>query len=164
MKSRAIVRAWIAAGLFAGACDLTAACIHAGFLGAPPVRVFHFVASGLIGRDAALAGGAPTALLGIALHFAIAFGAAGTYLGASRLWRFLVDRPLVAGPLYGIAVYWFMQLVVIPLSAIAPRPQLLSNRLIAIGIHIVCVGLPIAWSISRLAPRPDGAPARDTRR
>jgi len=154
MRPRSIARAWVTAWLFAGVCDLTAACIHAGFLGAKPVAVFKFVASGLIGREAALAGGASTALLGIAMHFVIAFGAAGTYLGLSRLWRFLMDHPFVAGPLYGIAVYWFMQLVVIPLSAITPRPQPLSNRLIGIGIHIVCVGLTIAWSVSRFAPRP----------
>jgi uncharacterized membrane protein YagU involved in acid resistance len=145
---RSIARAWVAAGLLAGVLDLTAACIQAGFAGLMPVRVFHFVASGLIGREAALAGGAATAVLGVVLHFVIAFGAAGVYLGASRFWRFLVDRPLVAGPLYGIAVYWFMQLVVIPLSAIAPRPQPLSTQLIQLGIHIVCVGLPIAWTIS----------------
>jgi uncharacterized membrane protein YagU involved in acid resistance len=159
MRTRSIARAWVTAGLVAGVCDLTAACIHAGLLGAPPVRVFHHVASGLIGRDAALAGGAATAALGILMHFVIAFGAAGTYLAMSRLWRFLMDRPLVAGPLYGIAVYWFMQLVVIPLSAINPRPQELSNQLIGIGIHIVCVGLTIALSISRLAPRRDQAAA-----
>jgi uncharacterized membrane protein YagU involved in acid resistance len=155
MRPRSIGRAWITAWLLAGVCDLTAACIHAGILGAPPERVFHAVASGLIGRDAALAGGAPTAALGILLHFVIAFGAAGTYLGVSRFWGFLMDRPFVAGPLYGIAVYWFMQLVVIPMSAIQPRPQELSNRLIGIGIHIVFVGTTIAWSISRFAPRRD---------
>jgi hypothetical protein len=160
MRPRSIPRAWVTAGLFAGVCDLTAACIHAGFLGATPDRVFHAVASGLIGREASLAGGAPTAALGVVLHFVIAFGAAGTYLGVSRFWRFLMDRPFVAGPLYGIAVYWFMQLVVIPLSAIVPRPQTISNRLIGIGIHIVCVGLTIAWSISRFAPRPTDTPGR----
>src|SRR6266545_1276312 len=73
MSPRSIPRAWVTAGLFAGVCDLTAACIHAGFFGATPVRVFHAVASGLIGREAALAGGAPTAVLGVVLHFVIAF-------------------------------------------------------------------------------------------
>lgn len=161
MRDRSIARAWVTAGLFAGVMDLTAACLHAAYLGASPIRVFHFVASGLVGREAALSGGTPTALLGILLHFVIAFGAAGTYLAASRFWGFLMDRPFVAGPLYGIAVYWFMQLVVIPASAIVPRgsPDL-SNRLTAIAIHIVCVGLPIAWSVARFAPRPTGAPVR----
>jgi hypothetical protein len=159
MRPRSIARAWVTAGLVAGACDLTAACIHAGYFGVTPVRVFHFVAGGLIGREAASAGGAATALLGVALHFTIAFGAAGTYLGASRLWRLLADHPFVAGPLYGVAVYWFMQLVVVPLSAIVQRSPTLTNRLIAIGIHIFCVGLPIAWSVARFAPRSPGAPA-----
>lgn len=160
MRERSIARAWVTAWLFAGMCDLTAACIHASFLGAGPVRVFHAVAAGLVGREAALAGGAQTALLGILMHFVIAFGAAGTYLGVSRFWRFLMDRPFIAGPLYGIAVYWFMQLVVIPLSAIVPRSPQLKNQLIGIGIHIVCVGLPIAWSVARFAPRPDGPGGR----
>jgi hypothetical protein len=152
-ERRSIARAWVTAGLFAGVCDLTGACLHAGWFGAAPVRVFHAVASGLLGREAAIAGGVPTALLGILLHFVIAFGAAGTYLAVSRVWDFLAEKPFLAGPIYGVLVYWFMQLVVIPLSQIVPRPQAVSNRAVAICIHIVCVGLPIAWSVSRFAPR-----------
>ncbi len=151
---RSIARAWVTAWLLVGVCDLTAACLHAGYFGARPTRVFHAVASGLIGREAAIAGGTKTALLGILLHFFIAFGVAGTYLGVSRFWSFLRERPFLAGPLYGVTVYWFMQLVVIPLSAITPRPQDWSNRWVAIGIHIVCVGLTTAWAVSRFAPEP----------
>jgi hypothetical protein len=154
---RSIARAWVTAGLFAGVCDLTGACLHAGWFGAAPMRVFHAVASGLLGREAAISGGVPTALLGILLHFVIAFGAAGTYLAVSRVWSFLAEKPFIAGPIYGVIVYWFMQLVVIPLSQIVPRPQPISNRVVAICIHIVCVGLPIAWSVSRFAPRRERA-------
>jgi hypothetical protein len=52
--------------------------------------------------------------------------------------------------LYGVAVYFFMQLVVIPLSAIGPRPLPLRVVIVGVVIHIFCVGLPIAVTLRRL--------------
>jgi hypothetical protein len=50
--------------------------------------------------------------------------------------------------LYGIAIYFFMNLVVLPLSGVPQRPFVPS--LAMINIHMLCVGLPIALV---LAPR-----------
>src|SRR5258708_6294406 len=75
--------------------------------------------------------------------------AASVYYGASRRLPVLVQHPWVTGPLYGIAVYFFMQLIVIPLSAIGPRPFSLRLTLIGNVIHIFCVGLPIALTVRR---------------
>ena len=62
-------------GLIAGTLDICAAFLTAWLrAGVTPVRVLHFVASGLIGA-AAFNGGARTAILGLALHFLIATGA-----------------------------------------------------------------------------------------
>jgi hypothetical protein len=58
-----------------------------------------------------------------------------------------------AGLLYGVLVYFFMNDVVIPLSALqrAPRfsPALLVNGVLT---HALLVGLPSAWS-AKLAER-----------
>ena len=157
MTPRSALRAWLVTGSLAGAADLAAACLHAGAHGASPVRVAHSIASGLLGQ-AAFEGGLATAALGVVLHFVIALGATGTYLLASRRLSWLTQRPLAMGPLFGLAVYWFMQLVVLPLSAVTLRPPSLSTRLIGMGIHVACVGLPIALGVARLAP--SASPAR----
>lgn len=119
-----------------------------------PVRIFQSVASGLLG-SAAFKGGAPTAVLGLCLHFFIATIAATVfYLGSLRL-RLLVRRPVVAGAAYGVAVYLFMNHLVLPLSAVAKRPFVLSTALGMVAIHIACVGLPIAFIVRRYSRHPE---------
>jgi hypothetical protein len=134
--------------LIAGTADITAACIHASFFGATPVRVFHSVASGLLGPRS-FEGGAATAGLGLFLHYFIMACWATAFFIASRKLRFLVDKWYIWGPVYGILVHLFMQFVTIPLSAVRPRPFNLQNFLIGLGIHIVCVGIAIAYTMRR---------------
>lgn len=134
--------------VIAGTTDLTAACIHAAALGAGPVRVFHAVASGLLGANA-FAGGAATAALGVFLHYVIMTCWVSAFYLASHKVPSLVERWWLWGPVYGIFVHLFMQFVTIPLSAVRPRPFNLENFLIGMGIHIFCVGLPIAFFTRR---------------
>ena len=56
MKSRAL-KAILAGGLIGGAFDITYACVVWAFRGVSPIQVGQSVASGLLGRDAATAGG-----------------------------------------------------------------------------------------------------------
>ncbi len=102
------------AGLIAGVLDLTAALVTNGLRGLKPVRVLQAIASGLLGLDS-YKGGLKTAALGVVLHFIIATAAAAIYYAASRKLKFLVRQAIVCGLLYGIAVYFFMNLVVLPL-------------------------------------------------
>ena len=138
------------AGLTAGVMDITAALIVYAHWFANSVRLLQGIASGLLGK-AAFEGGLATAALGLLCHFTIATGAATVYYGASRVLPILVRGAWVTGPLYGIAVYFFMQLVVIPLSAIGPRPFSWHLTLIGNAIHICCVGLPIALTVKRFS-------------
>ena len=101
----------------------------------------------------------PSAVLGVILHFVIAFGACAVYYGASRKLPFLVKRPAVAGPLYGVGVYLCMYLVVVPLSA-APwkfsfTPQ---GIILALTAHTLCVGLPIALAVRRYSSPSEALP------
>jgi hypothetical protein len=114
-------------------------------MGARPVRLLQGIAAGILGPQAAFAGGWATALLGLLLEFFIATGAAVVYVLASRVLGFLTRRPALAGSLYGIAVYFFMQFVVL-LSRAIHRRFSLELTLIGIAIHMVCVGLPIAYA------------------
>ena len=134
----------LCAGLIAGTLDLTGACVVSWLrAGVPPIRVFQSVASGLYG-SASFTGGAKTAVVGVILHFIIATTAAAIYYLASRYLRFLISQTIIAGVLYGVVVYLFMNFVVLPLSAVARRPVPLSGRIIGMLIIIFCIGLPIA--------------------
>ena len=143
-----LVALW--AGLACGVLDITAALVVYGYLGAKPVPLLQGIASGLLGPKA-FDGGLATALLGLLCHFVIAFGAATVYFVASRGVRILIDHAIVSGALYGVAVYFFMNRVVVPLSAAAKRPFSLKLMIIGLVIHIICVGLPISLSVRRFS-------------
>lgn len=141
------------AGFAAGLLDLIAACVSAWLRsGTTPLRVSQFIASGVLG-PAAFTGGAASAALGVACHFLIAFGAAAAFYFASRKMRFLVKWPIPMGLLYGIPVYLFTTLVVVPLSRVTPPRTAppLSNRIIAMMIIMFFVGLPIALVVRRFS-------------
>lgn len=141
------------AGLVAGTLDLIAACVSAWLRsGVTPLRVAQFIASGVLG-PAAFTGGATSAALGVACHFLIALGAAAAFYIASRKLRFLVKWPIPMGLLYGVPVYLFTTMVVVPLSRVAP-PRVappLSNRITAMLIIMFFVGLPIALIVRRFS-------------
>ena len=138
-------------GLIAGTIDICAAFLTAWLRrGVSPAALLRFVASGLLG-PAAFTGGAKTALLGLALHFLIATVATALFYFASRKWLFLVERPVHFGLLYGVAVYLFMNFVVLPLSLVPRGPVTVSGFVIGLLTIMFCVGLPIALIVRRFA-------------
>jgi hypothetical protein len=155
MKTRA-VKAILAGGLIGGAFDITFACVVSAFRGVSPIRVGQSVASGLLGREAAIAGGVPTGLLGFVLHFVMVLIMAAIYYAAATRIPFLVKRAAWCGPIYGLGLYLTMNHVVLPLSAIGRHggngplwiviPEIL--------VHMFLVGLTIAL-FTRRALRAD---------
>ena len=149
-------RALVLGGLAVGVLDALDALVFFGLHGVSPTRVFQGIAAGLLGRPA-FEGGMPTAVLGIGLHFFIAFAVVATYHAGARRLPGLALRPWVYGPLYGLLVYAVMNLVVIPLSAIGPRSPSAGAVLNGLLIHVLGVGLPAALS-SRSAGLGPGGP------
>ena len=143
-KSNALLAIGVG-GLIAGTLDLTQAMLLFGR------RIPLVIAAGLLGRQA-LHGGAGTYVLGVILHFFIACSAAAVYYGASRRLRFMTEHALVCGLLFGAAVEEVMSLVVLPLSALQARgPYSLHDLILGLLVHILVVGLPIAFSVRRFA-------------
>jgi hypothetical protein len=133
-------------GLIAGTLDITSAFVVSGF---QVMMVLQSIASGLLGADS-FKGGMATAVLGLFLHFFIATTATAVYYFASRKLRVLVEQAYVWGALYGIAVWLFMNLLVLPLSAIPYKISFpLVRVVIGLLIHIVMIGLPIALVVRR---------------
>ena len=135
----------VTGGLIAGALDLTQACILFGW------DIPLAIAGGLLG-PAAFRGGAGTYVLGVFLHFFIAFSAAAVYYAASRKLVFMTEHALVCGLFYGAAVDLVMRLVVLPLCALHARgPYQLHDLILGLLVHMVVVGLPISFSVRRFA-------------
>jgi hypothetical protein len=132
-------------GLIAGALDLTQACILFGW------HVPLLIAGGLLGRQA-LHGGVGAYVLGVFLHFFIAFSVTAIYYAASRRLAFLTEHPLVCGLFYGAAVEEVMNLIVLPLSALHARgPYKLHELILGLVVHMVVIGLPVSFSVRRFA-------------
>lgn len=132
----------VCGGLTVGVLDCAAASLNGVFKGISPAIVWQYVASGLLGRDSYNYGW-KSVILGLLIHFFIAFSVTIIYYAASRQFSIIVRRALLFGILYGIAVYFVMGLVVTPLSAAAKIPFSVLSMLVGLLIHIFCVGLPI---------------------
>ena len=149
-------------GLVVGALDAIDAIVIFGLRGATPVRVFQGIAAGLLGRTT-FQGGLRTALLGLAIHFFIAFSIVIAYYAASRRVSILTRRPVVCGAIYGVLVYFFMNRIVIPLSAIGSTAFSLPLFVNGIVIHILGIGVPAALFVARGA-QPTSSAAADAAR
>ena len=136
----------LVAGLIAGALDISYVFVY--FKVSDPLPVLRGIATGLLGPDARK-GGVGTAMIGLACHFTIALGAAATFYAASRKLTVLQRWPWLVGPLYGVAVWLFMNLVVLPLDANPPKAFPAPNWMPILVAHLTCVGLPIALVVRR---------------
>jgi hypothetical protein len=135
-------------GLIVGVLDITSAFIVNGLKGATPTRVLQGIASGLLGPDS-YKGGLKTAALGLAIHFLIATVWTTVYFVASRGLEFMIEHAIVCGVIYGVLVYLIMYGIVLRLTFHRSFFSPLSAVLTAIGIHVVCIGLPIGLVVRR---------------
>ena len=143
-----LARTALYAGLLAGALDIIAAI--ATNLQVPARVVLQSVASGWLG-SAAYRGGWPIAWLGLASHFAIMLVIAVIFVAAAAAFPVLRRLWLPVGVAFGIAVWLAMTFVVVPMSAspLTPPADLVS-AMKPVLVHILCVGLPIAWVARRM--------------
>jgi len=151
-----LLPALLTGGVAAGVLDAASAFHDFGW-GMP-----YGIASGLLGSRAFPdAGGGGTAIwiLGLALHFTIAIGAAAVYCVASQRLVSLQHHFIVGGVLCGVGVYLAMMLIVLPMSAVPfpVGPFTVEGLRVGLLFHILLIGLPISgsrWWFSRRTPRP----------
>jgi len=129
--------------LVVGALDILEVIVFYGLKGVAPTRILQSVARGLLGKSA-FEGGMQTALLGLGLHYFIAFVVVCVYYFASHRIAALRESPVIMGAIYGLLVYLFMNVVVVPLSAAGPPRFTLTGVLNGLFAHVFCVGIPTA--------------------
>ncbi len=148
----------IRAGLLTAICDgLFSSILSVAFYHSTVARLFQGVASTLLGK-AALDGGTPTALIGVLMHFGVAFGWSAVFLFLVLRWRWV--RALLAcrfgvlnvAALYGPFIWMVMSLVVIPVLLHRP-PAITVRWWVQLIGHIPFVATPIVvattWPLAR---------------
>ena len=142
-------KAIVLATLAAGALDIGDAIVMTLAHGHSVEKMLQGIASGLLGKTAGQ-GGAPTAALGLALHFTIMLAMVTAFMIAAGRIEALTRRPLLWGPVYGIGLYLVMYWVVLPLRWPALfgkfEPAQFANQIFA---HTMLVGLSIALVAAR---------------
>lgn len=140
-------------GLAGGALDILFAISFAAYNGTPAPRLLQSVASGLLGTGA-YTGGGLSAALGLLLHFAMAIAFAGIFVLVSRHLPLLIRHPFIFGGLFGVGVFVFMRLVVLPWSAF-PHPVIFRPLATTLDLlsHIFLFGFPIALAAREASPR-----------
>jgi hypothetical protein len=139
---RTVVLAW----LLVGTLDITSATIHYLIMGGSnPVNILVYISSAIYGPQAKEIGPPSMAVLGLCLHYLIAF-----------IWTmiFFVLYPRISAMgknrvLTGIVYGYFMQVVmsqmVVKLSNTAKGPFNFVSFLISGGILCVAIGIPLSF-------------------
>ena len=144
-----ILSAWIKTGLIVGVSDGLFASAT-GMLIAPrvtPLRVFRGVASVLLGKEA-LNGGLTPGLIGILMHFGVAFFWSGLFIFALRNSAMLRDalqspmRALLVAAFYGMSIWLLMSLVVVP-AMVHHGPTIGTKYWVQLVGHIAFVAMPM---------------------
>jgi hypothetical protein len=142
------------AGLATGVTDgLFASILSVVFYGSTETRLWQGVASTVLGKEA-FAGGTRTALIGLLMHFGVAFGWSAVFLSLAIAspWirRALTSTKGIVkvASIYGPAIWLVMSLGVIPL--LLHRPPAITIRwwIQELG-HIPFVALPMVTVIGK---------------
>ena len=101
------------AGFIAGTIDIGAASLINGL---SPFIICQAIAAGVLGK-ASFHGGLQSAGLGLVLQWIMGIIIAAIYIIAAQIMPVLRRAWLAFGLLYGVGIYFVMNLVVVPLSA-----------------------------------------------
>lgn len=147
----------LAGGFTAGFIDIVYPTTRAVMAGNSPLSPWLGVAGGLLGPSAR-EGGAGIALLGIFLHLLICVSAAFVFYFIVRKLPWFVKQWLLAGVAFGLGFLLVMNYVILPLSQIGRPLYVGAGFAWAIVSHVLMIGLPIAFFVTRGIRRTGTAP------
>lgn len=136
----------IVAGLAAGLLDIP---IAAAINQVGPALILKVIASGLIGASAYHVG-ASAVWLGLLLQIVMSVIIAALYGAAARRIAWLNRRWLLAGLAAGVVIFVVMNMVVVPLSAMTPRPHVTLLFVLLNLAAMLLYGVVIALVTARL--------------
>jgi hypothetical protein len=117
----------------------------------PLSSVYQYIASGVVGVSA-FEGGTADALLGVFFHYVVALVVTGIFILSAEQIPLLRQNAIPASLVYGLGVYFVMDMIVIPLSATPDLPPYTTGRMIINYLeHALVVGLPLGILVWRNA-------------
>jgi hypothetical protein len=160
-RMRASVRRILTAASLVALLDgLYVVVVFAGLLHVTtPAKIFKGIARAVIG-PAAATGGFGTAMLGVALHCAVAltwsivWALAFESSAALRRLTATTRSALGVGVAYGTCVWAGMRYLVLPLTQAPPGPLMTRGTLLVLLAHILVVGPPIVLAMRRADTSP----------
>lgn len=143
MRSNA--QAVLLGGLIAGTIDIGAAAIinHVS-----PYIILQAIAGGVLGKDS-FHEGVPAAVLGLLLQWAMSLLIAWIFVVAARRLPGLKRYWLPAGLAYGVLIFFVMNYVVVPLSALRHTPHFTAARFIENMLAMLLFGAIVAYFCAR---------------
>lgn len=155
--ARPFAKAVLLVSAIAGTLDIIAAHFHLWFLtGRFPATLFKTIASGALGREKAMQGGAGVVALGVFFHYFISFAFTLLYFLLFPRLALLRQNVWASGLAYATAIWAVMNLIVLPSSALSAKAPNFANvqTYVGWGILIAAVGLPIALGAARFYQSP----------
>jgi hypothetical protein len=147
MPKKTILAAW----LIVGTLDITAAIIQ--FLingGKDPLVIFSYISSAIVGPEAYKIGPPSMTILGLVLHYFIAFCWTVIFFYIYPRMALLSKNRLLTGIVYGYVMQLIMTFVVVGMiSRIAARPFNTLGFLTSGAILCVAIGIPLSFMAYR---------------
>ncbi len=141
-------------GFVAGTIDIGAASLISGY---SPIVILKYVAGGLLGKSS-LGGTASVAMLGLLLQWVMSIIIAAVFVMALHRRIPLMRRWPLWGVAYGVVIFFVMNYVVVPLSALGVTPHFSAYSFTAnfaamllFGWIVACfarmfLGAKVAWA------------------
>jgi len=110
-------------------------------------KILYYISTGLVGKDAT-AGGTGYAVLGLALHYVIAFAFTFFFFWLYSKTDVLAKNRIVTGVVYGLFIWVVMNLIVVRLSYIPTNPisQIKWDKALKGTLILICmIGLPLSF-------------------
>jgi hypothetical protein len=151
-SSTSVLRAIILMGLIVGTLDILSAIVDYYIAtGKGPATIFKYIASAILDKQA-FSGGTGIIVLGLLLHYLIAFLFTILFVALYRNIKFMSGNKLIVGVLYGILIGVIMNFIVVPLS-LTPKMPYQGLKVIKAFLILICmIGLPLAFLAPRFLP------------
>jgi hypothetical protein len=149
-RNTEVLSAILLGGLIAGAIDIGAASL---ITGRNPAFIMQVIAGGLLGK-ASFGSGIATVILGAVLQELMGVLIAATYVLALKSVPALLRRWIFSGLVYGVIVFFVMNYVVVPLSALKATPHFSAEKFAANMAAMLLFGLIVAFFARRLVSEP----------
>jgi uncharacterized membrane protein YagU involved in acid resistance len=140
-KNRQVLSAIVLGGVIASTIDIAAASL---INGRSPAFIMQAIAGGLLGK-ASFGGGIVTVILGAVLQELMGVLIAAIYVVISKTIPGLLRRWIPSGLIYGVIIFFVMNYVVLPLSALKSAPHFTALKFAENMAAMLLFGLIVAF-------------------